>query len=77
MDYSLIIFKVNWSFLLEGENVTRSGLTRRLQHCYEGKDGFYYHIGLIDYLQTYNSSKIMEKLAKKLINMNFLLDTSS
>jgi hypothetical protein len=51
MDYSLIIFKVNWLGFIEGSTVeSLRELTSGLQHCYEGKDGYYFHIGLIDYL---------------------------
>ena len=78
MDYSLVIFKVDWVSFVDGgtmEEVRR--VTEPMQHCYEGQDGYFYHIGLIDYLQTYNTAKRMEKVAKKVINMNIRLDTSS
>ena len=78
MDYSLVVFKVDWINYVEGKTIEEvRRVTKGLQHCYEGRDGHYYHIGVIDYFQTYSSAKKMERLAKKVINMNIKLDTSS
>lgn len=36
-----------------------------------------YHLGIIDYLQLYDFKKKCEKFAKRIINLNPKLDTSS
>lgn len=88
MDYSLCIFKVDWKayFSRRSENNDETFLmsmvqsrTQKLQHCYEclSERGLYYHIGLIDYLQMYNTSKVVEKYAKRVLKMDSKLDTSS
>ena len=41
------------------------------------EEGIYYHMGIIDYLQDWNTSKNLEKNIKKLKKMNINLDTSS
>lgn len=51
----------------------------KLQHCYPSiiDEGVFYHVGIIDYLQTYNMNKKAEKYTKIILKMNSNLDTSS
>lgn len=39
--------------------------------------GVYYHLAIIDYLQEWNSEKIIEQNAKKVLKRNRALDTSA
>ncbi|CAD8084208.1 unnamed protein product [Paramecium sonneborni] len=90
MDYSLCLILVDWlSFYksqlideIQDEELINKIINQkitRLQHCYPSliQKGFYYHIGIIDYLQKYNLQKITEKYAKKFMKLDSNLDTSS
>ncbi|CAK67984.1 unnamed protein product (macronuclear) [Paramecium tetraurelia] len=90
MDYSLCLMIVDWQSFYQSQlsneiqdeeliqKIIGQKLTR-LQHCYPStvQNGFYYHIGIIDYLQKYNLQKITEKYAKKFMKLDSNLDTSS
>ena len=61
----------------EGNNVNNEKKINELYSMKSTAGDYYYHLGIIDYLQLYTLNKKMEKYAKKLIKFNPKLDTSS
>jgi len=80
IDYSLMIFLVNKDQYrrehgnLEDEFITKNHLAS-LENTRD--PGFFYNVGIVDYLQPYNFQKAFEKVMKKVKKLNFRLDTSS
>ncbi len=70
MDYSLIIAKVD---VEEGEEVMP--YKGQCQSILEPE--IWYRVGIIDYLQLWNSKKRLEKTAKQILNASLKLDTSA
>ena len=69
IDYSLQVFKIKFEEKNHFEEL----------YCFKSikEENVWYFIGIIDYLQKYDVMKKMEKYAKKVINFNWKLDTSS
>lgn len=79
IDYSLAVFIVNKKKYFEefGELPTSAFYHELCSMENIKEEGIWYNIGIIDYLQPYNFSKMMEKNLKKIIKFNLSLDTSS
>ena len=84
IDYSLIVFKIDKrryfdDFETEGEKSADFFLNKRELYSMKSvsEEGFFYHIGIIDYLQPYNLQKYFEKNFKKILKVNKDLNTSS
>lgn len=79
IDYSMIVFKVNWMILREKNPEMAEELEKNSQHIYQSTEDakMKYHVGIIDYLQLYDVQKKMEKYSKKMLKLNKNLDTSS
>ncbi|CAD8111637.1 unnamed protein product [Paramecium sonneborni] len=85
MDYSLLIVKMDWyTYSQKYPHIKESDIPNYFSsdlYCIPSTDasqrGIYYHIAIIDYLQEWNASKIIEKHTKKAIHANIALDTSA
>ena len=84
IDYSLIVFKIDkrrYFDDLESEGMNSADFFLNKRELYSLKsvaeEGYFYHIGVIDYLQPYNLQKYFEKNLKKIIKVDKDLNTSS
>jgi len=80
IDYSLMVFCVNKKKYWEdnGRNAPDHTAKNPLASAEnELEPGYYYNIGIVDYLQPYNCNKMTERMFKRLRRLDPNLDTST
>jgi len=80
IDYSMMVFCVNKAKFFEenGEKAPDHTSRNKLASIpNELEPGYFYNIGIVDYLQPYNCQKITERVVKRARRLDRYLDTST
>ena len=83
IDYSMIVFKVDRTaefrdrYIMDVSDQPGEQLKQLKSEKLNGGRKIFWHIGIIDYFQLWNTSKRLEQIYKKFKEQNLSLDTSS
>lgn len=82
IDYSLFLVKINWGMYCITHNCAVDAIKDRFVQGIQmvsitDEQECYYHLGIIDYFQEWNSKKQLEKISKQIKHIQPNLDTSA